>query len=100
MHAVIGDCNHILYSTSILSKEVNAGLNGNNIAGNKLIAKSPCRKAGGLMDKETNRMSERMSKQALRRSGVDVGGGGPWGRAVPLARLPLSRYLARPGAEV
>ena len=35
-----------------------------------------------------------------RRSGVDVGGGGPWGRAVPLARLPLSRYLARPGAEV
>ena len=23
-----------------------------------------------------------------------------WGRAVPLARLPLSRYLARPGAEV
>ena len=27
-------------------------------------------------------------------------GGGPWGVLLPLARLPLSRYLARPGAEV
>ena len=27
-------------------------------------------------------------------------GGGPWGVPLPVARLPLSRYLARPGAEV
>ena len=76
----------------------------------QLLALSPlpCLRAysmgfpGGLISKESAcSAGDPGSIPELRRSpGEGSGAVARWGRAVPLARLPLSRYLARPGAEV
>ena len=65
VNSIFGDSNHVLNSASVLTKEINTGLDGYDLACAKLSAKTAGIKPWTLVDKQTDRMAERVTEGAL-----------------------------------